>query len=120
MLPKETSSPLRAHHSLDMCLASSRRAMEIRCTSSGPSAMRRVRAPAHSRASGKSSETPPPPCAWIAVSSTSSTVDGASTFAAAILPRACAPSAALSLWGTDRHGKTQMLVSDCATLYAPW
>ena len=39
--------------SFDMRLPSSRRAMAMRCTSSGPSARRSVRAPAQSRATGK-------------------------------------------------------------------
>ena len=37
-------------------------------TSSGPSARRSVRMCAYSQASGKSCETPPPPCTWIAES----------------------------------------------------
>ncbi len=61
-----------------------------RCTSSGPSAMRSVRAPAHRRASGVSPDTPAPPCACTAASSAASAAAGASTLAAAILPRACA------------------------------
>ena len=45
-------------------LASSNFAIETRCTSSGPSASRRVLAPLHMRANGKSSHTPAPPCTY--------------------------------------------------------
>src|ERR1019366_3146857 len=49
---------------------SSSRATDRKCTSSGPSARRRVRSCAQPSARGKSPETPPAPCAWIARSST--------------------------------------------------
>lgn len=42
----------------------------LRCTSSGPSARRKVRACAYAYATPKSSDTPPPPCACIAQSIT--------------------------------------------------
>ena len=48
----------------------SRLAMAMRWTSSGPSTMCRMRAMPKSSASRKSCETPPPPCAWIARSTT--------------------------------------------------
>ena len=105
-IPKTSceSSELPLAQSFDMRLPSSRRAMAMRCTSSGPSAKRSVRAPAHSRASGKSSETPPPPCACMEMSRTSSTVDGASTLAAAILPRACNKHERLHSYTALGHG----------------
>lgn len=52
------------NQSLD-AVANSCLAIAARCTSSGPSASRIVRAPAHSLARGKSSQTPPPPCTCI-------------------------------------------------------
>ena len=58
---------------------SSSRPSDARCTSSGPSASRSVRASAYSCASGVSAETPAPPCTWIAASSMASTTLGAST-----------------------------------------
>src|SRR5688572_17232409 len=63
------------------CLAIARR-----WTSSGPSARRKVRTDAQAPASGKSADTPPPPCAWIASSSTFSAVRGAATLIIAISP----------------------------------
>src|SRR5690606_32653164 len=69
-------------------LPSSRRAIWSRWTSSGPSAKRRMRARAHWCASGKSWHTPPPPCAWIAQSSTFSAMLGAATLIIAISRRA--------------------------------
>lgn len=92
---RHASHSLKAGYILDLRCESSSLAMDMRWTSSGPSAMRSVRAPAHRRAKGTSSETPAPPCAWMAASSTDSTVDGASTFAAAILPRACSAKSSL-------------------------
>src|SRR5262249_60600970 len=47
------------------CLRSSSRPIWRRCTSSGPSAKRRVRECAHIDASGNSWLTPPPPCTCI-------------------------------------------------------
>src|SRR3954451_8676234 len=66
-------------------------AIASRCTSSGPSASRSVRVCAHIAASGKSSQTPAAPCAWMARSSTRSVIRGtttltiASSFRAALL-----------------------------------
>ncbi len=52
------------------------RATTPRWTSSGPSARRRLRAPAYAAASGKSSLMPPPPCSWMARSMTSHAICG--------------------------------------------
>ena len=62
--------------------------MSRRCTSSGPSAIRSVRSPAHIIASGVSSLTPAPPWVWIARSTTSRAIRGATTLMAAISLRA--------------------------------
>lgn len=67
------------HQSLDTRCNSSF-AMVPRCTSSGPSASRRVRALAHKWANGKSELTPPPPWTWMALSNTRNAVFGAATF----------------------------------------
>src|SRR5216684_1413800 len=72
-----------------VALRSSRRARDLFCTSSGPSAKRSVRALAHRWASGKSWLTPPPPCAWIALSITHSVIAGVTILIAWISP--CAP-----------------------------
>ncbi len=58
------------------------------CTSSGPSAIRSVRAMAYIRASGTSSDTPAPPCAWMAWSMTQRAVRGTTTLIAEISVRA--------------------------------
>src|ERR1700729_1493168 len=68
---------------------SSRRASERLCTSSGPSANRRVRALAHRYASGKSWLTPAAPCAVIALSITHSAMAGVMILMAWI--SVCAP-----------------------------
>src|SRR5437899_2076511 len=58
---------------------SSHFAIDSVCTSSGPSASRSVRTLAQALARNVSSETPAPPCAWIARSSTRSVTFGATT-----------------------------------------
>src|SRR5579885_1976488 len=68
--------------------ASSSFATVSRCTSSGPSASRRVREFAHIAAYSKSWETPAPPCACIARSMTRSARLGATTLIIAISARA--------------------------------
>lgn len=60
------------------------RAMLRLCTSSGPSARRRVRMCAHMLANGKSSVTPAPPWTWIARSMIFSAMAGATTLISAI------------------------------------
>src|SRR5690348_6774062 len=72
-----------------VALRSSRRARDLLCTSSGPSAKRSVRALAHRWASGKSWLTPPPPCAWMARSITHCAIAGVTILIAWI--SACAP-----------------------------
>src|SRR5262245_49543709 len=67
---------------------SSRRATDMRCTSSGPSARRRVRTCAYIDASGASSDTPSAPCDWIARSMTRRATSGAATLIAEISMRA--------------------------------
>ena len=56
--PRSKAATPHALYSRARRRASSSLAMDARWTSSGPSAMRSVRAPAHSRASGVSSDTP--------------------------------------------------------------
>jgi hypothetical protein len=60
----------------------------LRCTSSGPSARRSVRFHAYIHASGNASDTPPPPCAWIAQSITCCAMFGATILIIAISARA--------------------------------
>src|SRR5690606_18227137 len=67
---------------------SSRRAIWARCTSSGPSARRSVRAPADTRARPKSLATPAAPKSWIARAITRSAMFGATPLVAAISTRA--------------------------------
>src|ERR1043166_3128014 len=69
---------------MEVCSPSSCLAMALRCTSSGPSAKRRVRALASARATPKSSDTPPPPCTCSAQSITWQATLGASTLIIAI------------------------------------
>src|SRR5262249_23593514 len=71
--------PCGAPHSASRYLASSSFAMTPRCPSSGPSASRSERAEVHAAASGKSSDNPPPPCNWIAMSITSCAIRGTAT-----------------------------------------
>src|SRR5437016_7843885 len=66
---------------------SSHFAIDSVCTSSGPSASRSVRTLAQALARNVSSETPAPPCAWIARSSTRSVTFGATTLIIAISVR---------------------------------
>src|SRR5690606_10768421 len=78
-------------------LPSSARATERTWTSSGPSASRRVRRPAHIAASGVSALTPAPPCTWMARSTTSIATRGAITLIAATSDRAaCTPCLSIS------------------------
>src|SRR5436305_10357848 len=58
------------------------------CTSSGPSARRRVRTLAQAAARNVSWATPAPPCAWMARSSTRKVTLGATTLIMAISARA--------------------------------
>src|SRR6185369_9140641 len=63
-------------------------AIASRWTSSGPSASRIVREWAHADASGKSSDTPAAPCAWMARSNTHSVIHDTTTLIIAISARA--------------------------------
>src|SRR5204862_437549 len=69
-------------------LSSSIRASWRSWTSSGPSVRRTMRVLAHNSASPKSSETPPPPCAWIASSTIRCAMRGAAILIIAISARA--------------------------------
>ena len=64
------------------------------CTSSGPSARRRVRAPTHRYGRIVSPHTPAAPCAWIAKSTHADAAAGQDSFAMAMAPEArLAPTA---------------------------
>ena len=75
--------------SVVVCRAISVLAREFLCTSSGPSANRSVRIPAYADASGKSCESPPAPCTWMALSRIHCTVCGVAILIAWI--SVCAP-----------------------------
>src|SRR5439155_9335527 len=66
------------------CLRSSSRPIWRRCTSSGPSAKRKVRECAHIDASGNSWLTPPPPWSCMARSTTRNVILGTATLISAI------------------------------------
>ena len=103
--------------------ASSRRATDSRCTSSGPSAIRSARPAAYSCASGTSPDSPSAPCTWIARSMISAAARGTAALMAAISIRAplgpAVSSSQAVFWTSSRSCSIVMRASAMSRRTAP-
>src|SRR6185312_2496937 len=103
---------------------SSARAIERRCTSSGPSNRCIARCQAYMAASGVSSETPAPPCTWMARSMTFVAARGQATlaietrFLAALLP--CSSITEQAFWHSSRAWSISSRDSATCCCSMPW